>query len=366
MHRLFVCIAGVADQLQTNFASDLRQILRSVFLMNMSPAVPDSIEAPPTAVRPKDADGPATVDLFEFRASEQDVVIQRDEREGSNQSIYSAAEEANAEDSGSGNDSVFCGNGNTCNDGTMAGGAADVAPALPQRNRQERSASFEVVTTAAHRHHLNRCRQSAGNCVGGSDTGAATTVNTLNCAGNSAIRTRSLGEEDSTTDSDGSSAGGDGRHLRCNRSVYTPENGLQQRSANGTTTRSGNVPIMASASARGSASSSLAGSHGSTGAGSPPHSHISSSGSGNGTMMSTAATAATPSAQPPRWVPDVEAPRCMACAQSFTTFRRRHHCRNCGGVFCGVCSAASAPLPKFGLIKAVRVCRDCFVLEVGA
>lgn len=37
MHRLFVCIAGVADQLQTNFASDLRNILKCVFLMNSSP-----------------------------------------------------------------------------------------------------------------------------------------------------------------------------------------------------------------------------------------------------------------------------------------------------------------------------------------
>lgn len=36
MHRLFVCIAGVADQLQTNFASDLRNILKCVFLMNSS------------------------------------------------------------------------------------------------------------------------------------------------------------------------------------------------------------------------------------------------------------------------------------------------------------------------------------------
>lgn len=34
IHRLFVCIAGVADQLQTNFAGDLRNILKSVFLMN--------------------------------------------------------------------------------------------------------------------------------------------------------------------------------------------------------------------------------------------------------------------------------------------------------------------------------------------
>ena len=31
---MFVCIAGVADQLQTNFAGDLRNILKSVFSMN--------------------------------------------------------------------------------------------------------------------------------------------------------------------------------------------------------------------------------------------------------------------------------------------------------------------------------------------
>ncbi|PSN41876.1 hypothetical protein C0J52_20330 [Blattella germanica] len=34
VHRLFVCIAGVADQLQTNFAGDLRHILKCVFLMS--------------------------------------------------------------------------------------------------------------------------------------------------------------------------------------------------------------------------------------------------------------------------------------------------------------------------------------------
>ncbi|KAK3595813.1 hypothetical protein CHS0354_014629 [Potamilus streckersoni] len=36
IHRLFVCISGVADQLQTNYASDLRHILKSVFDMNCS------------------------------------------------------------------------------------------------------------------------------------------------------------------------------------------------------------------------------------------------------------------------------------------------------------------------------------------
>lgn len=36
--------------------------------------------------------------------------------------------------------------------------------------------------------------------------------------------------------------------------------------------------------------------------------------------------------EPPPWVPDQQAPRCMACGASFTMVRRRHHCRNCGKV----------------------------------
>ncbi|KAK1159198.1 hypothetical protein AOXY_G21819 [Acipenser oxyrinchus oxyrinchus] len=46
IHRLFVCISGVADQLQTNFASDMRTILKSVFEVTASSADPwaDSAE----------------------------------------------------------------------------------------------------------------------------------------------------------------------------------------------------------------------------------------------------------------------------------------------------------------------------------
>ncbi|CAB3381466.1 Hypothetical predicted protein [Cloeon dipterum] len=39
IHRLFVCVAGVADQLQTNFAGDLRSILKCVFQMNATEQV---------------------------------------------------------------------------------------------------------------------------------------------------------------------------------------------------------------------------------------------------------------------------------------------------------------------------------------
>ncbi|XP_045475102.1 lateral signaling target protein 2 homolog [Harmonia axyridis] len=67
---------------------------------------------------------------------------------------------------------------------------------------------------------------------------------------------------------------------------------------------------------------------------------------------------------PPIWVPDVEAPRCMSCGANFTVVKRRHHCRNCGKVFCGRCSSNNVPLPKYGLNKPVRVCNKCFIYNL--
>ncbi|CAH1713115.1 unnamed protein product [Aphis gossypii] len=67
---------------------------------------------------------------------------------------------------------------------------------------------------------------------------------------------------------------------------------------------------------------------------------------------------------PPPWVPDNEAPVCMSCKAIFTVVRRRHHCRNCGKVFCSRCSSNSVPLPRFGHLKPVRVCNRCFIYQV--
>lgn len=69
--------------------------------------------------------------------------------------------------------------------------------------------------------------------------------------------------------------------------------------------------------------------------------------------------------RPPIWIPDVEAPKCMSCAVNFTVVKRRHHCRNCGKVFCARCSSNSVPLPKFGHIKPVRVCNKCFIYHLS-
>lgn len=39
----------------------------------------------------------------------------------------------------------------------------------------------------------------------------------------------------------------------------------------------------------------------------------------------------------------------MACRAMFTMIRRRHHCRDCGGLFCGACSSKRLPLlDKYG------------------
>ncbi|XP_066140237.1 lateral signaling target protein 2 homolog isoform X1 [Euwallacea fornicatus] len=73
---------------------------------------------------------------------------------------------------------------------------------------------------------------------------------------------------------------------------------------------------------------------------------------------------AEPPKAPPVWIPDIQAPKCMSCASNFTVIKRRHHCRNCGKVFCARCSSNSVPLPQYGIIKPVRVCNKCFMFNL--
>ncbi|XP_021489748.2 zinc finger FYVE domain-containing protein 16 isoform X1 [Meriones unguiculatus] len=60
----------------------------------------------------------------------------------------------------------------------------------------------------------------------------------------------------------------------------------------------------------------------------------------------------------PTWVPDSEAPNCMNCQVKFTFTKRRHHCRACGKVFCGVCCNRKYKLQY--LEKEARVCVICY------
>ncbi|KAI0638816.1 FYVE-domain-containing protein [Trametes polyzona] len=46
------------------------------------------------------------------------------------------------------------------------------------------------------------------------------------------------------------------------------------------------------------------------------------------------------------WKPDSQASHCdtFVCRKAFTIWERRHHCRKCGGVFCGECSSRTTAL----------------------
>ncbi|XP_050099960.1 lateral signaling target protein 2 homolog [Anopheles aquasalis] len=322
LHRLFVCIAGVADQLQTNFAADLRKMLKSVFIMNSSPPEPE--QPPPVAnvgeAEAKDSQHPA--DMFEFRASEQDVITaDQNNSGGSSQSIYSA-EEANPEQ-----DSVFVSSGDsspvrrttsvesgnvtvnvsvsvvTSSPGT--GGGNGGTHAMPgeggTRSAQERSVSLSEACIVVEGGKASLRRYSSG--------GSKSDYARSKSSPNSPINSNSNGSSNRSSVSNTPSTGRGLHREQTPQQQHEQQQSQQQQQVQAQPRR---MPE-----------------------------------------------------EPPRWIPDCDAPRCMACASAFTPFRRRHHCRNCGGVFCGVCSNLSAPLPKYGLTKAVRVCRDCFVREVG-
>jgi hypothetical protein len=62
--------------------------------------------------------------------------------------------------------------------------------------------------------------------------------------------------------------------------------------------------------------------------------------------------------------PDESALTCEACSTEFTMTKRRHHCRACGGVFCGSCCPdKSYKFDTAGMKgakqKAKRVCLEC-------
>jgi hypothetical protein len=237
-----VCIAGVADQLQTNFAADLRQILKSVFLMNCTQ---DEEEAPALIDEKKSKDNPQ--DLFEFRASEENVIRQTNSNQGSigSQQSICSAEEVNPDPES--DDGVF----------------------------EEDEDDEDMIQTSRDDNeinHRNKRQQHYGNRLTG----------------------RSISLSDDSTS----------HHHRNNSDGSSPRR------------------ILSSSPSTSSY---------------PTH---------------------TQSA--PKWLPDNAAPRCMNCESPFTAFRRRHHCRCCGQIFCGVCSSTTTPLPRFGLIKPVRVCRICY------
>jgi len=59
-----------------------------------------------------------------------------------------------------------------------------------------------------------------------------------------------------------------------------------------------------------------------------------------------------------RWESDTDVAACNGCDRAFSMKIRKHHCRNCGLIYCGDCTSKSAPLTSSK--KPVRVCDKCF------
>merc|ERR1719264_2380433 len=58
-----------------------------------------------------------------------------------------------------------------------------------------------------------------------------------------------------------------------------------------------------------------------------------------------------------KWADDADASNCSSCGGQFTITNRKHHCRNCGQIFCADCSGRSAPMANYK--KPQRVCDPC-------
>lgn len=61
-----------------------------------------------------------------------------------------------------------------------------------------------------------------------------------------------------------------------------------------------------------------------------------------------------------QWVPDSLSSLCYSCGKAFSLTLRKHHCRECGNIFCDNCTTHKLPLPHRGEVLPVRVCAACY------
>lgn len=59
------------------------------------------------------------------------------------------------------------------------------------------------------------------------------------------------------------------------------------------------------------------------------------------------------------WMDDENCKECYDCKSVFTTWRRKHHCRICGQIFCSRCASNIIKGSRFGHEGMVRVCNLC-------
>lgn len=69
---------------------------------------------------------------------------------------------------------------------------------------------------------------------------------------------------------------------------------------------------------------------------------------------------------PEDWEDDNDAVQCKSCSRKFSLLVRKHHCRNCGLIFCDDCTKNRSTIKTKNYHTAVRVCGRCsFSLSKG-
>ncbi|XP_065194738.1 uncharacterized protein ZK632.12-like [Sycon ciliatum] len=61
-----------------------------------------------------------------------------------------------------------------------------------------------------------------------------------------------------------------------------------------------------------------------------------------------------------RWEHEDDVAECRACSKKFTTGVKKHHCRQCGKIFCAECSSKSVQTSSG--TRPLRVCSHCHAL----
>jgi hypothetical protein len=60
------------------------------------------------------------------------------------------------------------------------------------------------------------------------------------------------------------------------------------------------------------------------------------------------------------WQKDDVVDACKTCNLKFTFSERKHHCRNCGGIYCNNCTRFETEIQNLQIQKPVRVCQTCY------
>ncbi|KAG7490175.1 hypothetical protein JOB18_029475 [Solea senegalensis] len=60
------------------------------------------------------------------------------------------------------------------------------------------------------------------------------------------------------------------------------------------------------------------------------------------------------------WIKDEVVDSCSGCSVRFCLTERRHHCRNCGQLFCHRCSRFQSEIRRLKISSPVRVCQNCY------